>query len=340
MNLDNIVSINITTGSLQMAQKGFGVPLIIDLSLTENADLDRIITIGDLSDLPEQYDSESHMYTIAKTLLSQSPSVDKIKIARRFKSDKKITDTFDAICRMDNDFYGVLLAKTDDNAAYIKEAKELAGLIALQPLMLGLDVNKDSKAIASDLSTIKNKRTFCIHSDKQCLAAAWMGKMLAQPPGLSTWAFQTLVGIASRGYTTTEIDNFKKTHTNYYTTISDAGVTLDGRMASGEFIDTVRGLDWLQIRMQERLFRVMMINKKVPYTLKGIDIVRSEILGQLQEAIERGVLAPEPEPTVSIPTPDQINKTDRQARKLPNVKFSGRLQGAIHHITIDGRVSP
>ena len=31
----------------------------------------------------------------------------------------------------------------------------------------------------------------------------------------------------------------------------------------------------LHVRIQERLFRLLMINEKIPYTLKGIDLVRS-----------------------------------------------------------------
>ena len=94
------------------------------------------------------------------------------------------------------------------------------------------------------------------------------------------------------------------------------------------------------MRLQERLFRLLAVNQKIPYTLKGIDLVRCEIMAQLKEAIAQGVLAADPEPQVSTPAIDEVSPTVRETRILPKVKFSGRLAGAIHHIHIEGTVGP
>jgi hypothetical protein len=107
----------------------------------------------------------------------------------------------------------------------------------------------------------------------------------------------------------------------------------------GEYIDVVHGIDWLHVGIQERLFRLLMINEKIPYTLKGIDLVRSEIMAQLKEAVHRGLLAPDPEPQVSTPNIEDISADMREQRKLPDVSFSGRLAGAIHEIEIRGTVT-
>lgn len=56
---------------------------------------------------------------------------------------------------------------------------------------------------------------------------------------------------------------------------------MDGRVMSGEYINIVHGIDWLHVRIQERLFRLLMINEKIPYTAKVVDLVRCEILAQL-----------------------------------------------------------
>lgn len=136
------------------------------------------------------------------------------------------------------------------------------------------------------------------------------------------------------------IEELKTQNINYYINIADVGVMLDGKTASGEYIDVICGIDWLYARLQERLFRLLMINEKIPYTLKGIDLVRSEIIAQLKEAVYQGVLAPEPEPQVSTPKVEDIDVLDRKNRILPKVKFSGRLAGAIHQIHIEGEVGP
>ncbi|MEI6806927.1 MAG: DUF3383 family protein, partial [Myxococcaceae bacterium] len=128
-------------------------------------------------------------------------------------------------------------------------------------------------------------------------------------------------------------------HINRYTTINDVGVTLQGKCVSGEYIDTMRGIDWLHARLQERIFMLLLKNKKIPYTDKGVDLVRCEIMGQLKEAISAGVLASYPEPTVNAPRVADIRDDDKAKRLLPNVSFSGTLAGAIHALKIAGVVS-
>jgi hypothetical protein len=80
-------------------------------------------------------------------------------------------------------------------------------------------------------------------------------------------------------------------------------------------------------------------NKKIPYTDKGVDLVRCEIMAQLKEAITVGVLASQPEPTVHAPKVADIPDLDKSKRLLPNVSFSGTFAGAIHALKINGVVS-
>lgn len=163
--------------------------------------------------------------------------------------------------------------------------------------------------------------------------------MLPLAPGSASWAFKQLNGVKKEKLNTDTIERLKKAHINRHIDISDSGVTMDGKVMSKEYIDIVHGIDWLHVRIQERLFRLLIINEKIPYTLKGIDLVRSEIMAQLKEAVYRGLLAPEPEPTVSIPSIEDIDPATRGQRRLPDVRFSGRLAGAIHEIEIRGTVT-
>ena len=93
------------------------------------------------------------------------------------------------------------------------------------------------------------------------------------------------------------------------------GITLDGKVAKDEYIDVIHGIDWLHVRMQERLFRLFILNNKIPYTAKGVDLVRCEILAQLSDAVSRGFLAADPEPEVSIPNIEDIEESKRRERK-------------------------
>lgn len=351
MSLDSIINITISTNSLQMAQTGFGVPLII--AKEHDAWSERVRTFSDLSEL-KGIKHDSPLYRMAQTLMSQNPKVPKFKIGQRANSDETITDTLQAIIDADSDFYGVLLVSEHktDTVEYIKEVEELVAAVSTRRLLVGIDfelgtenTNLDSfrKALA------ESKRVFAIHKiapqtgpnalPEDFPAAAWMGKMLSQAPGSASWAFKQLEGVSKAQLSTNTIDKLQKANINRYINIKDVGVTLDGRVAQGEYIDIIHGIDWLHVRIQERLFRLLMVNPKIPFTLQGVDLVRSEIMAQLKEAVYRGLLAADPEPMVSIPNIEDIDPTTRGKRILPDVRFSGRLAGAIHHIEIQGTVT-
>lgn len=364
MSIDSIVKISIETKSLSMAQKGFGIPLI--LGKFDHPDAWRVRTFSDASELlewtaelpkfepldpalpPKTKDDrvrekekqlrETPVFKAAQVIFSQNPRVEKIKVGR-IQGNEDIATAFSDICVVDEDFYGVLFPKEGDS--YASDAQKLANLIAQKRMILGLDVNKTTPNIAADFKEKSNDRVFCIHSpNDEYLASAWMGKMLPEAPGAASWAFRELKEVKPYGLTTTEVNDLEKDNINRYLGIKGQGVTLDGKMSSGKFIDITHGIDWLHVRIQERLFRLLVLNKKIPYTLKGIDLVRCEIIAQLKEAVYQGVLADDPEPQVSTPKMEELDEQTRGERVLPKIRFSGRLAGAIHKIEIQGTVTP
>ncbi len=375
MSIDSIVKISIETKSLSMAQKGFGIPLI--LGKFDHPDDWRVRTFSDASELlewtaelpkfealdsaltPKQKEAElvrraletakakiareellrsTAVFKATQVIFSQNPRVEKIKVGR-INEKEDIATAFSDICVKDEDFYGVLFPKEGDS--YANDALILANIIAQKRMILGLDVNNTAPDIALDFKEKKNDRVFCIHSpNDEYLASAWMGKMLPEAPGASSWAFRELKEVKPYGLTTTKANELEKANINRYLGIKEQGVTLDGKMCSGKFIDITHGIDWLHVRIQERLFRLLVLNKKIPYTLKGIDLVRCEIIAQLKEAVYQGVLADDPEPQVSTPKMEELDEQTRGERVLPKIRFSGRLAGAIHKIEIQGTVTP
>jgi hypothetical protein len=162
---------------------------------------------------------------------------------------------------------------------------------------------------------------------------------LPKTPGSSSWAFKELAGIKPQKISLDMSEKLKGLNVNRYISISDVGVTLDGKTAKSEYIDVVHGRAWLQVRMQERLFRLFMLNEKIPFTDKGLDLVRSEIQAQLSDGVDRGFLAADPKPEVHIPPIGEIDAISREKRILPDVTFSARAAGAIHEIEIRGTIT-
>ncbi len=339
MSLDSIVNITIDTKSLQMAQAGFGVPLII--APAEDLKAGRVKIFKELSDL-SCIKPESACYHMAQSLLAQSPRINLAKIGFRLKGES-IPEALSAIINEDADFYGVLLVNEhgDDHEAYKKDVLSLAESIAHKRLLAGVDIDVNQLFIAQELKAKRYSNifiTFRVDPEKY-LSAALIGKMLPKMPGSSSWAFKELTGIKPQKINLALSEELKSLNVNRYIAISGQGLNLDGKVAKGEFIDVVHGRAWLQVRMQERLFRLFMLNDKIPFTAKGLDLVRCEISAQLSDAVHRGFLAADPKPEVFIPSLNDIDTTAREKRILPDVTFSAQAAGAIHEIEIRGTIN-
>ena len=116
-------------------------------------------------------------------------------------------------------------------------------------------------------------------------------------------------------------------------------VTTFGITASGEYVDITRFIDWLDARIKERIFGVLANNAKVPYTDAGVDLMRGQVLAQLQQGITAGGLAADPAPTVQAPLVADIDPADKANRNLPDITFQATLAGAIHQLEISGVLS-
>lgn len=279
---------------------------------------------------------------MAQTLLAQNPRTSLAKIGFRLNGET-IQKALDAIVNEDADFYGVLLVNQhgDDHNAYMKDVLSLAEAIASKRLLAGVDINEHQLSLAEELKAKAYSNVFLTYkaAADEYLSAALMGKMLPKTPGSSSWAFKELTCIQPRKINLDLSEKLKDLNINRYIAISGQGLSLDGKVAKGEYIDVVHGRAWLQVRIQERLFRLFMLNDKIPFTIKGLDLVRSEISAQLSAAVHRGFLAADPKPEVFIPSLGDIDESAREKRVLPDVTFSARAAGAIHEIEIRGTIS-
>lgn len=178
--------------------------------------------------------------------------------------------------------------------------------------------------------------------------SAWFGEMLTKQPGSATWKFKTLEGIEADSLTTTESDFLVAKNLNTYESIGGVSITREGVVASGEFIDIMRGVDWLESRMEERIYARLVNLDKIPMTNAGIDSIVTEIRAQLIEAQDSGLIAPDsvdaegnfvPGFTITSPNVNSISAADKASRTLSGISFTATLAGAVHLVRIEGNVT-
>jgi hypothetical protein len=260
-------------------------------------------------------------------------------------ADPGIATDWAAIIAEDSDFYGVGLDSESE-----AEILALAALVETQRMIFvasNFDTQNTAAGtttdVASDLEAAAYDRTVFIQSNynSQYSGVRWMGKMLPKDPGSATWAYKTLTGVTVSAFTAAQLTGLNGKTANHYTTVGGVNITQKGYAASGEFVDITRGVDWFKVRLQERIYRLLVNNDKIAYEDAGA-LAYAEILAQLEEGEKQNVIAPNTEDTpwaITVPDVGDISATNKGNRVFPDVEFSAYLSGAVHTFTIQGTLS-
>lgn len=293
---------------------------------------------------------------IASLDLSQSFSVsvnpDSMAVLKGFNQlsltpSQSVISDLDAIENSDSDWYALISTSRDQAtvksiADWVESRIKLFGTASDDLTIINSPLGTDTTSIAAVLNQSGYVRTFVMyHQDAESdfPEAAWMGRVLPLEPGSETWKFKTLNGISYSNLTSTQSKNALDKKANIYEFVAGVGITENGTVAQGEFIDIVRGIDWLTSRIQEFVFGVLVRNNKIPYTDAGIAVIQAEVMRVLSLGVANNFLSDNPQPRVTVPRASQVPTNDKANRILRNVKFEATLAGAIHAVRITGNIT-
>jgi hypothetical protein len=237
-------------------------------------------------------------------------------------------------------WYGLILADPNSNA----RAVALAAWVETREKIFGVTSfdhdNGQSGSTMFALEAAGYNRTFTMFSNDQNsrAAAAWMGGRFAIDAGSQTWAYKALPGVTVDTLTSTFETSIFAVNGNTYTVIGGLSNTNQGKMASGEWIDAIRGRDWFTAEVRANVFGVLANATKVPFTDKGVQMVVKEVKAAQTAGIAAGFLAADPEPFVTFPLVADVSDANKIARILPDVYFEQTLAGAIHIVNLTGRL--
>lgn len=261
-----------------------------------------------------------------------------------------------AISEQDDAYYGVNWVERDaglvfEMATYIETVRKLYGTVTQSA---GAIDSTSTTDIAYLLSASSFLRTFTMYNADvtDYLDAGWMGREFPYDPGSTTWKFKTISGGVADSLTSAQRSALINKNANMYITVGGSDITTEGVTASGEYIDTVTGTDWLQARIEESIYSRLVSLPKVPFTNAGIAIIENEIRAQLENAIRVGFLSGDPlDPDsndderrtkpyiITVPLSTEVSSADRANRALTGITFEARAAGAIHSVTIMGSIT-
>ncbi|GAF85852.1 unnamed protein product, partial [marine sediment metagenome] len=117
-------------------------------------------------------------------------------------------------------------------------------------------------------------------------------------------------------------------------------ISSEAIVVGDEYIDIMRGTDWLQTRMSEGVFTALTNNDKIPFTANGIGLIEGIIKYWLNEGEEttRGLLVPN-ESIIATPNIEDVDPAEKALRYLSGITFSGKYAGALHKIGITGKLT-
>lgn len=270
------------------------------------------------------------------------PGVDLLDVT----TDTTTDDELAAIAAEDSDWYGVVVCDSQSKAT----ALNVAGWVEAQKkiaIVQTADSNAaDSVATTDTLSALKSAeyaRTGGIYhraiGGTEWLAAGWLAKQLAEPPGSATPAFKSVAGVSTDKLSTAQANAILAKNGSYYQAVGGLAITYEGKSGSGEFLDTTRFVDWQFFDMQDAVFGLFANAKKVPFTNTGVAMVTSVVGASLLRGVAAGGLSNDPSPVVSAPKVADVSAQNRINRRLPDVKFEATLAGGIHATTIRGVIA-
>ena len=273
-------------------------------------------------------------------------------------------DVYNTQITYNNDFYGV--TAWDHSEATVLA---LGAVIEAEIKIYGYStqgaqalVAKTEPAAAGDvlgkMNDLNYDRSFGIYNadaDNSYIELALFGKKLTSVPGSTSWMFSELVGVVADTLSTSQSNIVRAKEGNVFENIAGVSMLREGTMASGEYIDVMRGSDDLHARIQTEVFRKLVVTanggSKVPLTDAGvaelIAIVETEIRRSIaNDFIVEAIETESAGQTVVIPgyeiTADLVSSlpaNQRASRQAPDIRFQAVLAGAIHKVVIRGSLS-
>jgi len=335
--LDQVVNVKITKPNSALEGGDFGTLLIIGNSKGQI----RVKRYSDISEVVKDYDNDSNEYHAAMLAFGQSVKIDNILIGQVFE-DASFAEAYLLIAKENNNFYGVVITSKDSQdqlaiSELIEADRKIFGISSDDNKMLDI---ADTNNILHAIHELNRKRTFVIYNSNAGVypEAAWFGLMLTKPAGSATWGYKKLSGFAADNISDNEADSLGAKNGNYFCSFAGTDIMLTGRMGNAEWIDTVRGLDWLDNHLKVQVGNALIRSEKIAFTNSGATVIEAAIFFALKDAANMDILDKD---TIEVSVPDirNLSEATKLKRVLPNVTFKAVLVGAIHTVRIQGSLS-
>jgi len=263
-------------------------------------------------------------------------------------------------------WYGVFVAGLTDTtpftdqlaiAAYI-EGSNTKHAFGINTQAGGVLSSVDTTNVAYLMKALSYKKTLTQYSSSSLYAVvSLMARIMTTDytanKTVITLMYKVEPGIVAESLTETQKTAAVNNNCNlfvYYD--NNTAIIQNGVVASGDFIDTIFGADWLAITIQNSIFNLLYSNPtKIPQTDQGNNIIATGIEATMDQSVINGLCAPGTWTQAGFGTLNQNdflpkgyyiyappialqNPADRAARKSVTFQVAAKLAGAIHTVSV------
>ena len=318
-SIDRVVKVTVDRQTSPVAQAGFGTVLLIsDETPPAGFGTADVKSYGRGDYAADFTAATSKEKAFMDRLFSQVNVPERVYVGFKRAGDTDFKAALDRIKNVNDDWYCVcgVDALTDAEQTEIAEWVAANRKIAfLQDTAASTLEASKTDDLGSTLMTASNDRAavFWTEDESDYFQAAVAGLCLPQNPGSLTFAYKTVNSVpVSSMLTTNAATVLSGKNINYYANVANRNITFDGKMASGDYIDVTRSIDWLTARIMENVFQVISGANKIPYTDAGVEILANAAREVLAQALQRQVLAEAATvntiSVLSIPVNDRANR--------------------------------
>lgn len=364
--LDDIVKCSIEISSPASSDASFDSILLIVPEPTEEVDelniMKKVTPISKADELLDYgFTVNDTAYKAATVAFSQSPTPSELYICIRkmttIQEDEEIEKVYESITETliraasEIQFYGIHITDfkgTEDVEAAISWAEA-------NEKMFAFEYTDYDKCPVKNFSFYRSFGIFSGVADgydikqqpdeNKYAALAWMAKCFGYDPGTETWNMKELATIVPSALSTAQKKELTEKNINTFLRYSGCNCAIGGKTLAGEWIDVIRFRDWLKAEMQIRVFNVIKVNRKVPFTDEGIGLIEGAMEATLKKGQNIGGIATTsfdedgteiPGFVVKVPKASSLTEAERKSRKLTGCSYTAKLSGAIHAVEIEG----
>lgn len=342
-SIQDAIVISVSVVSVDATKTMYGIPAIVGESTYSTKDSPKKYT--SLATVGTDHGTSSKIYTAAEAIFAQGCKyLYAVAISAATPGSPTATEVETALATLalyakNRLIHGVCLAGIhSDSTTLTAKLKTFADTNSVIFTVTNPDNATVSQITTAAAALSSANGYFLAHADTNQtgdIAAAALGLLSVLKPWISP-KWKELTVDVNEFFTPTDVVSLEAAHINGVIDLGDDITRMSQALTTQEdgdpkFIDITRVKYYVAQVTQTAIAQYLLASEVVPYTAAGLKYIASEIKNAMEGLVSDGALA---EYTVTMPSIDDIEPSDKADRRITGIKIKIKNAGAIQEMVI------